>query len=73
MPSLFVLWLALIPASATTLGLHNHRSSRRPYARIPLPDGVRTLPELMREAGYYTFNFAHDRKQMFDNGGGPGP
>lgn len=31
---------------ATTIGQHQHRSSQ------PLPDGVRTLPELFRGAGY---------------------
>jgi len=49
----------------TTLGLHNHRSSRASFRRqsmgeghdaIRLPEGVRTIPELFRAAGYYTFN-----------------
>ena len=48
----------------TTIGAHNHRSSRpdfrgtgmgEEYDAIPLPDGVSTIPELFRQAGYYTF------------------
>ena len=57
----------------TTIGAHNHRSSRTPDDQIPLPDGVRTLPELLREAGYYTFNrgkldynFTHDPAALYD-------
>ena len=38
----------------TSIGAHNHRSHRdRPY---DLPDGVRTVTELFREAGYHTSN-----------------
>jgi len=51
----------------TTTGTHNHRSSRTtdgeivPEAlRINLPAGMKTLPELMREAGYFTFNSGKD-------------
>ena len=49
----------------TTFGLHNHRSARATFRRksmgegydaIRLPKGVRTVPELFRRAGYYTFN-----------------
>lgn len=36
-------------------GGHEHRSSRGPV-EIPLPDGVRLLPRLLTENGYYTFN-----------------
>ncbi len=38
----------------TTLGAHNHRS-HRDEARH-LPEGVRVLPEWMRDAGYFTAN-----------------
>ena len=58
----------------TTIGAHNHRSSRTEDDQIKLPSGVRTVPELMREAGYYTFNrgkldynFTHDPKQLYDS------
>ena len=43
-------------AMQTTLGIHNHRSSRTPDSQIALPDGVVPVPQLMRDAGYYTFN-----------------
>jgi len=43
-------------AMQTTLGIHNHRSSRTPDSQIALPEGVVPVPQLMREAGYYTFN-----------------
>lgn len=57
----------------TTFGLHNHRSSRLNRAPIYLPDGVKTIPELFKDAGYYTFNagkddynFVYDRKELYD-------
>ena len=35
----------------TTIGAHNHTSS------YPiLPEGIKTIPEYFRDAGYYTFN-----------------
>jgi len=48
----------------TTLGIHNHRSSRsnatkpehKDLGMIHLPKGVKTIPELFRAAGYHTFN-----------------
>ncbi len=70
----------------TTLGLHNHRSSR-PNTRNPdhaklgmihLPDGVKTVPELFRAAGYATFNrgktdynFVYDNKDLYSVAGWP--
>lgn len=70
----------MVGAYATTFGLHNHRSSRTKASRIHLPEGVRTFPELLRGAGYYTFNlggkhdynFVHDKKAMFDSPDGRG-
>jgi len=57
----------------TTIGAHNHRSSRTEDDQIALPDGVRTIPELLRADGYYTFNrgkldynFTHDPKALYD-------
>jgi len=43
-------------AMQTTTGLHNHRSSRHPGAQIALPEGVTPLPQMLQDAGYYTFN-----------------
>lgn len=57
----------------TTLGLHNHHSSRTEESAILLPDSIRTIPELFKEAGYFTFNsgkddynFWYDRKQLYE-------
>lgn len=66
----------------TTTGTHQHRSSRTtdgevvPEAlRIYLPEEMKTIPELMREAGYFTFNsgkddynFHYDRNELYDIG-----
>ena len=63
----------------TTIGSHHHRSSRGKL-KIHLPTGVRTIPELFREAGYYTtnsgadgtrpgkedYNFVYDRADLYD-------
>jgi uncharacterized sulfatase len=42
---------------ATSLGAHHHRS------RLPLPDGVRFFPQLLREAGYFCTN---NRKEDYN-------
>lgn len=39
----------------TTIGAHHHRSGRG-AEKIRLPEGVRLIPDLMREAGYWTSN-----------------
>jgi len=66
----------------TTTGTQNHRSSRTtdgeivPEAlRINLPENMETIPELMREAGYFTFNsgkddynFHYNRKALYSVG-----
>ncbi|MGB2906732.1 MAG: sulfatase [Candidatus Aminicenantaceae bacterium] len=44
----------------TILGTHNHHSSRSQETAIHLPEGVKTLPELFRQAGYFTFNQGKD-------------
>lgn len=47
-------------------GGHEHRSSRGPV-EISLPDGVRLLPRLLKESGYYTFNLGKtDYNFVFD-------
>jgi arylsulfatase A-like enzyme len=45
---------------ATTLGAHNHHSSRTKQSAIQLPDNLKTIPEVFREAGYFTFNNGKD-------------
>ena len=67
----------------TTTGTHQHRSSREKGIvpedlRIHLPEGMKTIPELMREAGYFTFNsgkddynFHYDRRALYTVGSDP--
>ncbi|MCP4848601.1 MAG: sulfatase [Verrucomicrobiaceae bacterium] len=67
----------------TSIGAHHHRSGRASFRGqdlgpgfddIRLPQGVSTLPEIFRAAGYWTFNeggkddynFKHDTGQMYD-------
>jgi arylsulfatase A-like enzyme len=66
----------------TSTGTHQHRSSRSPEGeivpadlRINLPAGMKTIPELMRAQGYFTFNsgkddynFHYDRRNLYDVG-----
>ncbi|MBK1878575.1 sulfatase family protein [Pelagicoccus mobilis] len=66
----------------TTTGTQEHRSSRwtdgevvPAHVRIHLPEGMKTIPELMKEAGYFTFNngkddynFHYDRRALYDIG-----
>lgn len=65
----------------TTTGTHQHRSGRAPAGVVPedtqirLPEGMKTIPELMREAGYFTFNsgkddynFHYDRRKLYSVG-----
>jgi arylsulfatase A-like enzyme len=63
-------------AMQTSLGVHNHRSSRQrvPEEVIRLPPGVKTVYQLLREAGYFVysspvkddFNFVFDRGSLYD-------
>ncbi len=67
-------------AMPTTFGVHNHHSSRTKESAIQLPDYVKTIPELFKEKGYFTFNhgkddynFSYDREDLYsgeirDNG-----
>ncbi|MEM9160673.1 MAG: sulfatase [Verrucomicrobiota bacterium] len=69
----------------TTTGTHLHRSSRwtdgtivPESARVYLPKGIKTIPELMRDAGYFTFNsgkddynFHYDRRELYTVGNPP--
>ncbi|MEZ5038472.1 MAG: sulfatase [Saprospiraceae bacterium] len=60
---------------STTLGLHNHHSARTAASAIYLPDDVKTVPEVFKQAGYFTFNngkddynFSYDRRALYDQG-----
>lgn len=53
-------------------GAHEHRSSRG-ERKIHLPDGVKILPQIMKENGFFTFNlgkddynFVWDQKAVYD-------
>ena len=43
-------------ANQIRLGSHEHRSSRAKDAQLRLPDGVKLLPQIMKENGYATYN-----------------
>jgi arylsulfatase A-like enzyme len=43
----------------TSIGAHHHRSSRGEM-KIHLPEGIKTIPEYMSDAGYYTCNTNHN-------------
>lgn len=56
----------------TTIGAHQHHSARTVESQHYLPDSTRTIPELFKNAGYYTFNdgkddynFSYDRSKMY--------
>ncbi len=72
----------IVGAMQTSFGIHNHRSGRAVFRGrsmgpdfddIRLPAGVKTLPEIFRAAGYFTFNdsgkddynFRHDLEAMY--------
>jgi arylsulfatase A-like enzyme len=57
---------------STTLGAHNHHSSRTKQAAINLPEYLTTIPEHFKEAGYFTFNngkddynFVYNRRALY--------
>ena len=47
-------------AMQTTTGVHNHRTGRSIDIKKRLPDGVEVLPQIMRKAGYFTYNAGKD-------------
>jgi len=51
----------------TTLGVHNHHSSRKEETAIHLPEHIKTLPELFKQAGYFTFNQGKDDYNFWYN------
>jgi arylsulfatase A-like enzyme len=57
---------------ATTFGAQNHHSSRTKESAIHLPKGHKTIPEVFKKSGYYTFNngkddynFMYDRLDLY--------
>lgn len=44
----------------TTIGMHNHRTGRTDQVIKELPEGIGVLPQIMREAGFFTFNAGKD-------------
>ena len=62
------------------IGAHDQRSGRVPYAQIHLPENVKTVPELFRQAGYATYNngkddynFSYDRLELYSIGNDTSP
>lgn len=56
----------------TRIGCHNHVASRPGEPTHHLPEDIRTLPELFKEAGFFTYNlgkddynFAYDRANLY--------
>lgn len=57
---------------STTTGTHNHHSARTKESAIYLPEQMKTIPEIFKDAGYFTFNngkddynFTYDRKALY--------
>lgn len=57
---------------STSIGAHNHHSARTQESAIFLPKYMKTIPELFKDAGYFTFNngkddynFTYDRKDLY--------
>ena len=46
----------MVGANQIRFGSHEHRSSRAKDAQLFLPDGMKTLPQILKEGGYSTFN-----------------
>ncbi|WDE97312.1 sulfatase [Lentisphaera profundi] len=63
----------------TSIGAHHHRSSRGTH-KIYLPEGIKIIPEIFKEHGYYTcnmqesltkpgkedYNFVYKRQDLYD-------
>ena len=46
----------MVGANQIRFGSHEHRSSRAKDAQLFLPEGMKTLPQILKEEGYFTFN-----------------
>lgn len=57
----------IVGANAIRFGAHEHRSRRGPLVK-PLPEGMRTIPDLMREHGYFPFNVGKTDYNFFEQG-----
>ena len=62
----------IVGCMPSSINAHHHHSSRTVESANFLPEGMKTVPELFREAGYYTFNngkddynFIYDRKKLY--------
>ena len=58
---------------STSIGAHNHHSSRTKESGIYLPDSIKTIPEIFKKEGYFTFNngkddynFIYNRKELYN-------
>lgn len=58
---------------STSLGMHNHHSSRTAESAIYLADSLKTIPEIFKENGYFTFNngkddynFSYERMDLYE-------
>lgn len=57
---------------STTTGTHNHHSSRTKESGLYLPNSFKTIPEIFKNAGYFTFNngkddynFIYNRRDLY--------
>ena len=57
----------------TTTGTHSHHNARTVESAVFLPDEVVPVPQIMKEAGYYTYNngkddynFIYDRSKLYN-------
>ncbi len=57
----------IVGANAIRFGAHEHRSRRGNLVK-PLPAGMKTIPDLMREHGYFPFNVGKTDYNFFEQG-----
>ena len=54
----------MVGANQIRFGSHEHRSSRAKDAQLYLPEGMKILPQIMKEAGYIDLQSWEDRLQL---------